>query len=408
MSNDLGSVPSQIGVIAACIIIYGLFTAINTALGSSGRNTEKYQTACKLMQVVSACLGAFFASVTWWSLAVYLVVLLSLGQFFPRKLALQHDESIAEKTSPLIDAFSTLVRPVTFLLMLAADILLKLFRQETHVVDGSFSEEEVMSMLEVGQESGVLKEEGKKMINSIFAFDDKLAYEVMTPRTDVFMIDIDDPIEEYLDDLMNLRYSRIPVYRDDSDNIIGILNVKDYFRKAREESFETVEIEPILRKAYFVPETKNIDSLFFELQKLKQQIAILIDEYGGFSGIVTMEDIIEQVMGDIDDEYDEEEEIIDKVDDHIYLVDGDVSLDDLDEELGIELTSENSETIGGFIIDMLGEIPDETAVGRIVAYENYELKIMAVQDRRIERVKIYILDNVPEEEVTEETSGMER
>ena len=392
MSNDLGSGPSQIGVIAACIIVYGLFTAINTAFGSSGRNTEKYQTACKLMQMVSACLGAFYSSVEWWGMAVYMVVLLSIGQFFPRKLGLQHDEKIADATETILNTVATVVRPVTFLLMLAANILLKLFRQQTQVVDGSFSEEEVMSMLEVGQESGVLKEEGRKMINSIFAFDDKLAYECMTPRTDVFMIDIDDPIEEYLDDLMALRYSRIPVYRDDSDNIIGILNVKDYFRQAREDSFETVEIEPILRKAYFVPETKNIDSLFFELQKLKQQIAILIDEYGGFSGIVTMEDIIEQVMGDIDDEYDEEEEIIDKVDENIYLVDGDVNLDDLNEEQGVNLESETSETIGGFIIDMLGEIPDESDVGRIVTYKNYELKIMAVQDRRIERVKIYVLD----------------
>ena len=405
MSNDLGSAPSQIGVIAACIIVYGLFTAINTAFGSSGRNTEKYQTACKLMQMVSACLGAFYSSVAWWGLAVYMVVLLSIGQFFPRKLGLQHDEKIADATETLLNTVATVVRPVTFLLMLTANILLKLFRQETQVVDGSFSEEEVMSMLEVGQESGVLKEEGRKMINSIFAFDDKLAYECMTPRTDVFMIDIDDPIEEYLDDLMALRYSRIPVYRDDSDNIIGILNVKDYFRQAREDSFETVEIEPILRKAYFVPETKNIDSLFFELQKLKQQIAILIDEYGGFSGIVTMEDIIEQVMGDIDDEYDEEEEIIDKVDENIYLVDGDVNLDDLHEELGVNLESETSETIGGFIIDMLGEIPDESAVGRIVAYENFELKIMAVQDRRIERVKIYILDKPAESTDSDVSAG---
>ncbi len=405
MSNDLGSVPSQIGVIAACIFVYGLFTAINTAFGSSGRNTEKYQTACKLMQMVSACLGAFYSSMAWWTLAVYMVVLLSIGQFFPRKLGLQHDEKIADATETLLNTVATVVRPVTFLLMLTTNILLKVFRQETQVVDGSFSEEEVMSMLEVGQESGVLKEEGRKMINSIFAFDDKLAYECMTPRTDVFMIDIDDPIEEYLDDLMALRYSRIPVYRDDSDNIIGILNVKDYFRQAREDSFETVAIEPILRKAYFVPETKNIDSLFFELQKLKQQIAILIDEYGGFSGIVTMEDIIEQVMGDIDDEYDEEEEIIDKVDENIYLVDGDVNLDDLHEELGVNLQSETSETIGGFIIDMLGEIPDESAVGRIVAYENYELKIMAVQDRRIERVKIYILDKPAEITDSDTASG---
>ena len=404
MSNDLGSVPSQIVVLAVCIVIYGICTAMNSSLNASGRNNEKYQTACKLLQVFAGSAGVFFSATKWWVLALYIAAILILGQFFSRKLALQHDEDIALKCIPVLEVISTLLRPVTFILMLCSNILLKLFRQETDVVDGSFSEEEVMSMLEVGQESGVLKEEGRKMINSIFAFDDKLAYECMTPRTDVFMIDIDDPIEEYLDDLMTLRYSRIPVYREDSDNIIGILNVKDYFRQAREDSFETVAIEPILRKAYFVPETKNIDSLFFELQKMKQQIAILIDEYGGFSGIVTMEDIIEQVMGDIDDEYDEEEEIIDKVDDNIYLVDGDVNLDDLNEELGINLQSENSETIGGFIIDLLGEIPDENDIGRIVKFENYELKIMAVHDRRIERVKIYILEEKPEAESVDETA----
>ena len=268
----------------------------------------------------------------------------------------------------------------------------KFWKKLTNQTNGSQMEEEVMSILEAGQESGVLKEEGKKMINSIFALDDKLAYEIMTPRTDVFVIDIEDPPEEYVDDLMKLRYSRIPVCQGETDNIIGILNIKDYLIQAWEKGFESVDIASILRAPYFVPETKNIDALLFELQKMKQQIAILIDEYGGFSGIVTMEDIIEQVVGDIDDEYDEEEEIIDKVDDHIYLVDGDVSLEDLDEELGIDLTSETSETIGGFLIDMLGEIPDENDVGRIIEFENYQFKIMAIQDRRIERVKIYILD----------------
>lgn len=268
----------------------------------------------------------------------------------------------------------------------------KFWKKLTNQAKGSQMEEEVMSILEAGQESGVLKEEGKKMINSIFALDDKLAYEIMTPRTDVFVIDIEDPPEEYVDDLMKLRYSRIPVCQGETDNIIGILNIKDYLIQAWEKGFESVDIASILRAPYFVPETKNIDALLFELQKMKQQIAILIDEYGGFSGIVTMEDIIEQVVGDIDDEYDEEEEIIDKVDDHIYLVDGDVSLEDLDEELGIDLTSETSETIGGFLIDMLGEIPDENDVGRIIEFENYQFKIMAIQDRRIERVKIYILD----------------
>ena len=273
----------------------------------------------------------------------------------------------------------------------------KFWKKLTNQAKGSQMEEEVMSILEAGQESGVLKEEGKKMINSIFAMDDKLAYEIMTPRTDVFVIDIEDPPEEYVDDLMKLRYSRIPVCQGETDNIIGILNIKDYLIQAWEKGFEAVDIASILRTPYFVPETKNIDALLFELQKMKQQIAILIDEYGGFSGIVTMEDIIEQVVGDIDDEYDEEEEIIDKVDDHIYLVDGDVSLEDLDEELGIDLTSETSETIGGFLIDMLGEIPDANDVGRIITFENYQFKIMAIQDRRIERVKIYILDPAEQE-----------
>lgn len=285
-----------------------------------------------------------------------------------------------------------MLRPLTAVLMFAANLVLKIFKQKTHVEDEAFSEEDVMSMLKAGKESGALKEEGTKMINSIFAFDDKLAYEIMTPRTDVFLIDIEDSPEEYLDELMKLRYSRIPVYRGDNDNIIGILHIKDYLIKARESSYENVDIEAILRKAYFVPDTKNIDSLFFELQMSKQQIAVLIDEYGGFSGIVTMEDIIEQVMGDIDDEYDEEEEIIDKIDDNTYLVDGDVDLDDLDEELGIDLKSDNSETIGGFLIDILGEIPDESDIGRIIEFEDYKFKIMSVKERRIERVKIYMLD----------------
>lgn len=236
------------------------------------------------------------------------------------------------------------------------------------------------------------------MINSVFAFDDKLAYEVMTPRTDVFMIDIEDPFEEYFEDLMTLRYSRIPVCKGEMDNIIGVLHIKDYLRKARETSYEDVDIPSILRKAYFVPDTKNIDSLLFEMQKLRQQIAILIDEYGGFSGIVTIEDIVEQLVGDIDDEYDEEEEIIDKVDDSTYLVDGDVDLDDLNDELGIELHSDDSETIGGFIIDILGEIPDKNDIGKVVEFENYRFKIMSVGERRIERIKIYILEEPSSED----------
>ena len=234
----------------------------------------------------------------------------------------------------------------------------------------------LIAMLEAGERGGVLKEEGRKMINSIFEFDDKLAYEIMTARTDVFSIDINDPTSEYIDELMELRYSRIPVYDDDNDNIIGILNIKDYLINARETGFDNVDISNILRKAYFVPETKNIDSLFFEMQKMKQHIAILIDEYGGFAGIVTMEDIIEEVMGEIDDEYDEETVEIEKIDDNTYRLEGYAELDHINEELGTRFDSEDSETIGGFLVDIMGEIPEEDEVESPVVEElgNTELK----------------------------------
>lgn len=252
-------------------------------------------------------------------------------------------------------------------------------------------EEEVMSSLEEAQESGQIKEESKKLINSVFEFDDKLAYEIMTPRTDVLYIDINDDKEDYLDELLTLKHSRIPVCDDDADNIIGILHIKDFLLQAFMNKTDDVDIKPLLRKPYFVPETKNIDSLFFEMQKEKQQIAILIDEYGGFSGIVTMEDIIEEIFGDIDDEYDEEEEVINKIDENTYISDGDVNIDDLNEELEINLESENSETIGGFIIDILGEIPEKEDEGKVIEQENLKFTILEINDRRIERVQIDIL-----------------
>jgi len=316
---------------------------------------------------------------------------LVFGELFPKRLAMLHADGMALSMAKPISFFTKLFKPFVWLLSITVTVLLKICRQRTDVTNVEYSEDDIVSMLEAGQESGELKEEGKKMITGIFAFDDMLAYEVMTPRTDVFSIDINAPTEEYIDELMELRYSRIPVYEDDSDDIIGILYIKDYLIKAREDGFENVDIGSILRKPYFVPETKNIDSLFFELQTTKQHIAILIDEYGGFSGIVTMEDIIEEVMGDIDDEYDEEEPEIQKIDDHTYLIDGSMDLDDIDEELDINLISDNSETIGGFIIDILGEIPDEEDMGKEIIFENYKFRLDSVRDRRIEQITMTIM-----------------
>lgn len=326
-------------------------------------------------------------------LVAYFFVMISLGEMFPRRLAKQNCDEFARGLCGLQKIFNTVTFPLIWVLLKFANIMLRVFKQKTDIDEKEYSEEEIMSILELGQLSGSLREEGKKMIGSIFRFDDELAYEIMTPRTDVFMIDITDPPEEYVNQLMKLRYTRMPVCRNGSDDIIGILHIKDYLIKAREAGFDKVDIESILREPYFVPETKKIDTLFFELQKERQHIAILIDEYGGFSGIVTMEDIIEEIVGEIDDEYDEEEVSIEKSGENCYLIDGNADLDDIDEELGISISSDTSETIGGYIIDILGEIPKDGYINKVIEVDNMIFTVLSVKERRIERVRLEIIPN---------------
>lgn len=334
---------------------------------------------------------------------VILVVLfgclfLVLCVLYPRQTAQKEPERTAARLAAYARVMMTLTKPFAAVARVLTDACLVLTKKGRFETEEEYSEEEVMSMLETGQEMGAIKEEGKKMIDQIFAFDDKLAYEIMTPRTDVFAIDLSDPASEYVDELMELHYSRIPVYEDESDNIVGILNIKDWIIKARESGFDNVDISDILRKPFLVPETKNIDSLFFELQRTKQHIAILIDEYGGFSGIVTMEDIIEEIVGDIDDEYDEEEPDVEKINETTFYLDGSMDLDDVNEETGSELYSEDSETVGGLIMEALGEIPEDGTGPYEVTLDNYQFTVESVRDRRIERVKMKILPKIEEEE----------
>lgn len=325
--------------------------------------------------------------------ALFILVWLVIAEFFPIRLAVQISETCAIRLVCLQKFFYLISWPFVKLSIILSNIILIIIRKETDVDDIHFSEDKIKSMIDRGTEVGELKEEANKMIDSIFEFDDLLAYEIMTPRTDVFMIDIEDDREEYYNELMELRYSRIPVCDGDSDNIIGILHIKDYLLMALNVGFENVNIKSILREAHFVPETKNIDTLFIELQKKKQHMAILIDEYGGFSGIVTLEDLIEQIVGDIDDEFDEEERVIKKIDKNKFIVDGKVYLDDLGDETGIYLESSTSETIGGYLIDLMGEVPKSNENYSPIVEGNYKFSILSVKDHRIEKIKIEINSN---------------
>ena len=323
---------------------------------------------------------------------VFYILYTALSDILPKKLAAQASESAGIGLIGFQKFVYITTLPLVWICRGIANIILRIMGKKTDVDDAYFSEDKVMSMLDRGQESGEIKEEGRKMIDSIFEFDDLLAYEIMTPRTDVFMIDLRDDRDEYFDEMMELTHSRIPVYDGDPDNIVGILHIKDYLYNGAKKGFDSIKIKKLLRPAYFVPETKNVDALFREMQLRKHHLAILIDEYGGFSGIVSVEDIIEQIVGDIDDEFDEEDRIIDSIDDNTFIVDGNVYLDDLEEETGVELESETSETIGGFIIDLMGEIPKARVKYEPIRYENYEFTILKVKDRRIEKVQIVVLE----------------
>ena len=328
----------------------------------------------------------------------FYIIYTSLSDILPKKIAAQSSEETGVKLIGFQQFIYVITFPLVWICKGIANVFLKIMGKKTDVDDSYFSEDKVMSMLDRGQESGEIKEEGRRMIDSIFEFDDLLAYEIMTPRTDVFMIDLDDDRSEYFDEMMELTHSRIPVYKGDPDNIVGILHIKDYLYNATRKGFDNINLKKLLRPAYFVPETKNIDALFRELQINRQHLAILIDEYGGFSGIVTVEDIIEQIVGDIDDEFDEEDRIIEKIDDNTFIVDGNVYLDDLEEETNVELESETSETIGGFIIDLMGEIPKERVKYEPVRYEDYEFTILKVKDRRIEKIRIVKLEPKDEDD----------
>lgn len=316
---------------------------------------------------------------------------LVFGELVPKRVALQKSEVISLAIVKPVHVFSKIASPFVKFLSVSTGLVLKLLGMHNEDLEERVSEEEIRSLIETGQENGVFNEYEKSMIESIFEFDDKLAREIMTSRTNVYAIDINESSADYIDELLKTRHSRIPVYDDEIDNIVGILYVKDLILEARRVGFDKINIRSILHKPYFVPESKNIDELFQELQESKQYIAVLIDEYGGFSGIVTVEDLVEEVMGSIDDTGDEEEPYIEKVDSKSFILNGLVTIDDLNDELNLDIVSENHDTISGLLIDMIGIIPDE-GDNRVVNINNLTFKIEEIKDKRLERILLTVED----------------
>ena len=339
------------------------------------------------------------------SLVLVTVVLsfftLVFGELVPKRVALQRSESIALFSVKIVYLISKIVLPFIKLLSFSTNLVLKILGVNLENIEEKVSEEEIKSLIEVGQRHGVFNETEKEMITSVLSFDNKIAREIMIPRKNVYSINIDTPLTNYLDELLEEKHSRIPVYQGDKDNIVGILYLKDFIVEARKNGFENVNISSIMKKPYFVLENKNIDVLFKEFQKRKIFMAILVDEYGSFVGIVTMEDIIEEVMGNIQDVYDEEDPLLEKLSEYTYLVDGFYSLNDLNTKLGLKIDNDEFDTISGFVIDLIGRIPEENEKLQ-VNYKNLSFQILSVKEKCIDKIKMTISPEMVEETSEEE------
>lgn len=316
-------------------------------------------------------------------------IMIVFGELFPKRLGQQKSEAIAMFSVVPMLYVSKVVAPLAMLISASTNFLVRITGLNSDKLEKKISKEELKSFVEVGKNQGVINETETKMINNIIEFNDKLAREVMTPRTEVFLIDINEPITQFLDELLEGKHSRVPVFENDVDNIIGILYMKDFVIEAHRNGFENVKIKNILHQAYFVYEIKNIGELFKDLQKTKKNMAMLIDEYGGFSGLVTNKDLIEEVMGNIEDEYDDDEPDIRKVDNNTYIVDGLLSIGELNDNLDLNLVSKNYNTIGGFLVSLMGFIPNHDE-NKTIVYENVIFKIEEVKERRIGKIKICI------------------
>lgn len=312
---------------------------------------------------------------------------LVFGELVPKRIALKQSEKIAMISLRPVLFISKITSPFIKILSLSTSLILKLIGLDSGELEEKVTKEEIKSIIEAGEEYGAINESEKEMIEGIFEFDDKRAEKVMTPRTEVYCIDINDSLSSYLDELLEMRYARIPVYEDDIDNIIGILYMKDFIIEAKKNGFDNVDIRGILQEPYFVHEGQKVQALFKSLQLLQRHIAIVIDEYGGFSGIITIEDLIEEIMGEINDEDDNNEECIKKIGENVFLVDGVTTLEELNDKLNIDVQSDEIDTLSGFLINLIGKIPSEEDES-IIEYNDITFKIDKLGEKRIEKILI--------------------
>lgn len=328
--------------------------------------------------------------------AAFLVLI--LGEIAPKTAAALYAEKLSLALAKPAYGLMVLFTPGLFLVEKLSNLVLLLFRINPKKKPEAITEEDLRTIVEVGHEEGVIESDEKKMIYNVFDFGDSVAKDIMVPRTDMACIDAEATYEEFMEVVREQMYTRYPVYEETTDHVIGIINIKDVLLAERRQEFC---IRDYLREPYYTYEYMKTADLMVELRKTQNNIAIVLDEYGATAGLITLEDMLEEIVGEIRDEYDEDEEdLIRRISPTEYVVEASVHLDDLNDLLGLSLESEDYDSIGGFMIGMLDHLPEQ---GEEVIFQNLRLVADQVDGNRIDKVHIYLTEE-PKEQPEEETA----
>lgn len=325
---------------------------------------------------------------------------LVLGELVPKKIAMNKPEKMAFMAAPILTFVAKVTKPIVKFLALSTNGVLRLIGIDPHADEEVVTEEEIRMMVDVGGEKGVIEDAQIEMINNIFEFDDIDVADIMTHRTDMVCIDDDEPLSEAVKLSIENGFSRIPVFEEDPDDIVGIVYIKDFLKYVGTNLPKTKTVKDMMRPAYYVPETKRCGELFTEMTEKRVQMAVVVDEYGGTAGIVTLEDLLESIVGNIQDEYDQEDEEISIINDTTFEVDGITNIEEVEEHIGKTFPEGDYDTIGGYIISVLGFLPQDGEMNE-VTFENVKFTVLNVEERRIGKVKVEILPVEEKEEVEE-------
>lgn len=326
---------------------------------------------------------------------------LVLGELVPKRVAMYNPEKISFRIAGILTFVAAVTKPFVKVLSLSVNAILRLIGIDPNSEPEEVTEEEIRMMVDVGGEKGVIEDTQKEMINNIFEFDDIDAGDIMTHRTDVSAVEINDPIQDVVEIAEKEGYSRIPVYEESLDKIIGIVYIKDLIGYIGSSVPKQENLRKIMREPYFVPESMKCGMLFQEMTARRVQMAVVVDEYGGTAGIVTLEDLLESIVGNIQDEYDNEEEDFSVIDETTFTVDGTTPIDEVNEHVGVNLPEDEYDTIGGFVISLLGYLPNDGEMNEL-DYKNLHFTILNLEDKRIGKLKVEILPEEDEDDDDED------